>query len=147
MQTPVRTVSRRQAASLSREEAVRRAEAYWQASIDAPMPVSVLCRRVGLSERALRDAFYSVRGMGPKRWLVTVRLQGVRNALTGTCAEPTTVTDAAADYGFYELGRFAAIYREAFGETPSDTLRSTNRKVVPTAQGTRTRQCFRPYAR
>src|ERR1700752_2223620 len=112
----------RQSTSRSRREEVERAEAYLRAHIDDPLPVSTLSRLVGLSERGLRDAFYRVRGMGPKRWIVAERLQGVRNALTDEGGGAITVTDAAADYGFYELGRFAAIYRQAFGEGPSDTL-------------------------
>ena len=120
--------------SPSRREALERAEAYLRAHFDTPVPVSRLSRLVGLSERGLRDAFYRVEGMGPKRWIVTVRLQGVHDALTETRAEPTTVTQAATDYGFYELGRFAATYREAFGEAPSATLRSANQKIAVTAQ-------------
>jgi len=147
MKGPGHAVPRRQVAFVSRKEAVERAEAYLRAHIDASVPVSRLCRLVGLSERGLRDAFYSVRGMGPKRWTVAVRLQGVRDALTERWAEQTTVTDIAADYGFYELGRFAAIYREAFGEAPSDTLRSTNQKTGDTPRRTRTRQCLRQHVR
>ena len=135
MDGAVRSLARRHVASMSRQEAVERAEAYVRAHIDTPVTLSMLCRLVGLSERGLRDAFYSVRGMGPKRWIVGVRLQGVRSALTDECGEATTVTDAAADYGFYELGRFAAIYREAFGEAPSDTLRSTNHRTAGTSKG------------
>ena len=73
-----------------------------------------------------------------------MRLQCVRRALTDERVESTTVTDAAADYGFYELGRFAAIYREAFGEAPSDTLRSTNHRTAATSRR-RTRQCLRQH--
>ena len=124
MNEAARGLPGRQVASISRQQAVELAEAYLRAHPDDPVPVSRLCQVVGLSERGLRDAFYSVRGMGPKRWIVTVRLQGVRNALTETRAEPTTVTHVAADHGFYELGRFAASYRKAFGEAPSETLRS-----------------------
>ena len=120
----------------------------FDAHIDDPLPVSTLSRLVGLSERGLRDAFYRVRGMGPKRWIVAERLQGVRNALTDEGGGAITVTDAAADYGFYELGRFAAIYRQAFGEAPSDTLRSGGRKGAASAdQKTRTYQCMRRHAR
>jgi AraC-like DNA-binding protein len=34
-----------------------------------------------------------------------------------------TVSDVAARWGFYQFGRFAAQYRQLFGETPSATLR------------------------
>ena len=131
--------------SMSRQEAVERVEAYMRCHLDTPVRVSVLCRLVGLSERGLRNAFYSVKGMGPKRWIAAVRLQCVRTALTDARGEAITVTHAAADYGFYELGRFAAKYREAFGETPSDTLRSRMTGSRPHQQRTRTRQCLRQY--
>jgi transcriptional regulator GlxA family with amidase domain len=114
----------------SRLQVVEQAEAYARAHMDAPVPLSRLCRIVGRSERGLRDAFYSVRGMSPKRCLLAERLQGVRNALSGGWTRPVTVTGVAADFGFYELGRFAATYKEAFGETPSQTLRGSRRNRV-----------------
>ena len=113
------------AASTSRQ-AVERAEAYVRAHIDSPVQISALSQLVGLSERGLRDAFYRVRGISPKRWIVTARLQGVQDVLADARAGRITVTHAATDFGFYELGRFAALYREAFGEAPSDTLRSAH---------------------
>ena len=109
---------------------MERAKAYVRAHIDSPVPVSALCRVVGLSERGLRDAFYRVRGISPKRWIVTARLQGVQDVLADARAGPITVTHVATDFGFYELGRFAALYREAFGEAPSDTLRSTHQRAA-----------------
>jgi transcriptional regulator GlxA family with amidase domain len=112
----------------SRQEVVERAEAYMRAHIGAPMPLSRVCRIVGLSERSLRNAFYGVRGMSPKRYMLVERLQGARRALSDSSSRPVTVTSIATDYGFYELGRFAATYKRAFGEAPSETLRDACRK-------------------
>jgi transcriptional regulator GlxA family with amidase domain len=106
----------------SHQEIVERAEAYMRAHIAAPVPLSTLCRVVGLSERGLRNAFYDVRGMSPKRSMRAERLAEVRRALTDSGRAAVTVTTVATVYGFYELGRFAAAYREMFGEVPSETL-------------------------
>jgi AraC-like DNA-binding protein len=87
------------------------------------VPLTTLCRVVGISERGLRNAFYGVHGVSPKRWIVAERLQLARCALLRGGATGGTVTGVATNFGFYELGRFAATYRGAFGEAPSDTLR------------------------
>jgi AraC family ethanolamine operon transcriptional activator len=96
--------------------------------MNGAVSVSALCRIVGCSERGLRNAFYRVHGVGPKRWMLAARLQVVRRALSEVRTRPITVTGVATDNGFYELGRFAATYKQAFGEAPSQTLRSAGRK-------------------
>ena len=67
--------------------------------------------------------------------MLAERLEGVRRALSDAGTRPTTVTGVATDYGFCELGRFAATYRKAFGEMPSVTLRGTRRTIGPQTQG------------
>ena len=109
----------------SRLEAVERAEAYVRAHPGTSVPISRLSRIVGLSERCLRNAFYGVRGMSPRRRFIAERLEDAHRALRDARHSDTTVTGVATRYGFYELGRFAASYKEAFGETPSATLRGT----------------------
>ena len=99
---------------------MERAETYIRAHFDGPIPVSRLCRVTGVSERGLRNAFYCVHGMGPKRWMMTERLMHTQNALRAS--RNATVTEVATDFGFYQLGRFAAIYKKTFGEAPSETL-------------------------
>lgn len=127
-----RGTTRRQATRTSSQRAVvERAEAYQRARLSAPIPISQLCHFVGLSERGLRNAFYGVRGMSPKRCMLAERLDAARRALTDGCDEPVTVTGIATRFGFYELGRFAATYKATFGETPSSTLRSTHGKLAP----------------
>jgi transcriptional regulator GlxA family with amidase domain len=113
----------------SRLAAVERAEAYARAHTSTPVSISRLCRVVGLSERGLRNAFYGVRGMSPKRSMLVERLKGARRALTDA-RDRSTVTGVATRYGFYELGRFAGTYKDAFGETPSETLYGTSRRPV-----------------
>jgi transcriptional regulator GlxA family with amidase domain len=126
---------------------VAQAEAYLRANLDGRVRLTELCRIVGLSERGLRNAFYRVHGVSPTRWIMGERLQGVRNALIDDGVTSTTVTTVAAEYGFYELGRFAAIYKDAFGEAPSDTLRSNSRRSTLTDYRNRTRRCSPEYVR
>jgi transcriptional regulator GlxA family with amidase domain len=77
----------------------------------------------GVSDRALRNAFRREHGVSPKQFDIRQRLYAARRALCDATA-PHTVTTVATQYGFFELGRFARLYREAFGESPSQTLKS-----------------------
>jgi AraC-like DNA-binding protein len=61
--------------------------------------------------------------MGPKRYLLLRRMHLARRALRQTAPDPTTVTDIATRFGFWQLGRFAVEYLSLFGESPSATLR------------------------
>ena len=107
----------------SRQEVVERAAAYLLEHLEAPVPLSRVCRMVGRSERGLRDAFYAAYQMSPKQWVLAQRLQRARRALIDIRSAEVTVTRVAMDNGFNQLGRFAGTYRQVFGETPSETLR------------------------
>lgn len=82
-----------------------------------------LAREVHLSVRALQEAFSRDLEMPPMAYLRDVRLRRVREYLEQASAETTTVRAVANGFGFRHLGRFAAVYRQAFGETPVATLR------------------------
>ena len=110
--------------SISPPQVVERAEAFLRSSLGEPIPIVRLSRLVGVSERSLRNAFYQVRGMSPKRCVVRERLNQARVALSQARTDRGTITHIATDFGFYELGRFAGSYRAEFGETPSQTLRN-----------------------
>jgi AraC family ethanolamine operon transcriptional activator len=107
----------------SRRQVVERAEAFLSARIGESVSIADLCQAVGVSERSLRNAFYDVRGMSPKRCAVRARLAEVRRALSDANGARGAVTTIATDYGFFELGRFARTYKQVFGESPSATLR------------------------
>jgi len=102
---------------------VERAEAFLSARAGESVSIAELCRVAGVSERSLRNAFYDVRGMSPKRCVVRARLAEVRRALADANGARGAVTTIATDYGFFELGRFASTYKAVFGESPSETLR------------------------
>jgi AraC-like DNA-binding protein len=108
--------------SQSYERVVRRATDAITEKLDAAIYVADLCETAGVSERTLRNAFQSVYGMSPIRFLQLRRLHQVRRALRSDAAG--SVTEAALRYGFINLGRFAAGYRQLFGESPSLTRRS-----------------------
>ncbi len=61
--------------------------------------------------------------MGPIRFLSLRRMHLVHRALQQADPSTTTVTRLATDHGFWELGRFAVVYRALFGESPSESLR------------------------
>ena len=108
----------------ARRAVVARAEAYVRAHFDAPISISRLCRVTGVSERGLRNAFYGVHGVSPKRWMIAERLMRTQCALRASRDGATTVTTVATEHGFFELGRFAAVYKKTFGEVPSKTLQA-----------------------
>lgn len=116
--------SRPSRARISRPQIVDRLEQFLRAHVDEPIQLAQLCNATGVSERSLRNACHAVCGTSPKRYLTRRRMEAVREALAA--ASPgSTVTRIATDYGFFELGRFAATYSSLFGERPSETLRGS----------------------
>src|SRR5262245_9800848 len=106
-----------------RAEIMTRFEQTLAAHDEGLMTLPQICSSVGVPERTLRACCTGFLGMGPVSYHRLRRLNLVRAALL--CADPslTRVATAARRYGFLELGRFAAAYKAAFGETPSATLR------------------------
>lgn len=87
-----------------------------------PPSVLDLCERLGVSRRTLQTCFQQVLGTSPHRYLLNMRLNGLRRALRQAAATDT-VQSLAADWGFWHLSSCAAEYRRLFGELPSATLR------------------------
>jgi transcriptional regulator GlxA family with amidase domain len=87
------------------------------------MRIADLCRATGISPRTLGRAFQAIHDMSPSRYLLALRLAEARHALLSAHAGSETVTQVAMRFSFREFGRFAALYRREFGESPSATLR------------------------
>jgi AraC-like DNA-binding protein len=84
---------------------------------------SALAARVHQSPRALQEGFARDVGIPPMTYLQQVRLRRARDFLSDASSADTTVSAVAAQLGIFHQGRFAAAYRRAFGEAPSQTLR------------------------
>lgn len=97
-------------------------ESWIDAHLDEPITVGRLCRVAGVGDRSLQLTFASLRGVSPMRFVAERRLAAARRRLVDAAADDD-VTEIATAAGFFHLGRFASLYREAYGESPSQTLR------------------------
>jgi transcriptional regulator GlxA family with amidase domain len=100
-----------------------------QENIGKCVYVEDLCRIAGLNQRTLSRACREILGIGPYQHLRYLRLSEVKRLLS---MERVSVTQAAMRFGFREPGKFAGLYKRAFGETPSETRR--RRPADPAAQ-------------
>lgn len=101
---------------------VRKVEQYILAHADQQITLEQLVEVANVSARALFDGFRRFRGTSPMAYLKSVRMERAREDLKSG-ANGDTVTEIACRWGFFQFGRFAAQYKRAFGELPSETLR------------------------
>ena len=105
---------------------VKRALDYLHANLTRDVTLGDLARVAGTPARTLQEHFRARFGCGPMRYLRDRRLCRAREELRD--GDPTvSVTDVALRWGFGNLGRFAACYRQRFGENPSETLRDSRK--------------------
>lgn len=106
-------------------ERVVRLQRWIDAHLDETITLDRMCAVAGVGPRALQKTVLATRGVTPLEYVTSRRLDAVRRRFeSGTPG--LVVSQEALDCGFTHLGRFAAIYRRAFGESPSQTIaRST----------------------
>ena len=104
---------------------VRRAQAFARQNARRPIRVEDLARAASLSTRGLQSAFQAAVGMTPMGYLREVRLDGARRELQNSDPRRgASVGQIATAWGFTHAGRFAKVYKDRYGESPGDTLRS-----------------------
>jgi AraC family ethanolamine operon transcriptional activator len=94
--------------------------------LSRPIYSQELAQELGVSVRSMHDAVSRSRGISLHRYLRLRRLWLVRKRLL---AGARSVKDCALAFGFWHLGDFARSYRSQFGESPTDTLKSTRGPV------------------
>lgn len=77
----------------------------------------------GLSVRSLQTQFQKQFSCTPMQWITQRRLDACNQQLK-TSVSKETVTSIALHFGFTNLGNFARMYAERFGELPSKTLKN-----------------------
>jgi len=103
---------------------VRRVVDLIHSAPETAFTVADLAEFAGVSERGLHAAFRRQLGTTPMSYLRRHRLERAHEELQRLDpAAGVKVTDVAVRYGFSHMGRFAAAYRERFGEPPSVTIR------------------------
>lgn len=75
----------------------------------------------GVSKSKLYQEFQQHYGTSPMLYLRDYRLQQVHKVLSRGQQPKISISKLAHDWGFNHLSRFSQAYREAFGESPSET--------------------------
>jgi AraC-like DNA-binding protein len=105
----------------ARPRTVKRVVDLIDAHPELNYPLSDLARHSGVGARRLQAAFQEALDMTPSGYLRKVKLERARADLRSGEAE--NVATVAYRWGFNHPGRFAALYRRAFGESPAQTLK------------------------
>lgn len=105
----------------TRQKGLRLAIDFIEANCQDNPGIPDICAATGLSWRSLDRAFKECLGIGPKRYLLNLRLTQARRQLK--IAPPNTkVAEIANDWGFWHMGHFAREYRKMFCELPAESL-------------------------
>lgn len=102
---------------------IRRVVELIDSARETAFTVADLAVFAGVSERSLHSAFRRQFGISPMSYVRRRRLEQAHDELLRLDPGGARVTDVALRHGFTHTGRFAALYRARFGESPSTTLR------------------------
>ncbi|MGA1834009.1 GlxA family transcriptional regulator [Rhizobium wenxiniae] len=89
-------------------------------TVEAPLSLSKLARRSGVSIRHLQDLFHQTMGAAPHTHYLALRLNAARRKVIETRA---SFADIAAETGFNSASAFSRSYRASYAESPSETRR------------------------
>lgn len=102
--------------------ALRRAVDFMRGNLQRDIYIDELAHAAETSDRGLRYAFSDLLGISPTRYLSLLRLHEARRQLSASGTGRLSVKSVAMNCGWWDLSRFAAHYRRAFGEHPRETL-------------------------
>jgi len=101
---------------------VEKARDILHASLDERFDPVTFTQELGISQRQLQRTFRETYGYTPKRYLLNLRINEVRQELLQADPETATISSIALKYYFFDLSHFTKAYKALFGELPSQTL-------------------------
>lgn len=108
--------------TLSLHRHVERVRNYVLNNITADITIDELAKVCQISRKSLYNLFEREAGLTPSAYIRRLKLESIHSELKNN-ERIRNVTQVALEYGFTNLGRFSAQYREQIGELPSQTLR------------------------
>lgn len=104
----------------ARPRTVKRVVDLIESNPETPYTLADLARHAGVGARRLQATFQETMRTSPMEYQRRVRLDHARRELL---AGAESVMAVAHRWGFSNPGRFARYYHQAFGESPSETMR------------------------
>ncbi|MCA1408853.1 helix-turn-helix transcriptional regulator [Ensifer sp. IC3342] len=101
-----------------------KAEAFMRDNLTIPITIDDLAGAAGCTPRALQRLFRTYRGGSPMGVLCNYRLAAAHGAIKA--GRTQSITDLALSLQFSNPGRFSALYKAAYGLSPSSALRFTH---------------------
>ncbi|AJD43677.1 AraC family transcriptional regulator [Rhizobium sp. SEMIA 4085] len=101
---------------------VRRGIEFMRANINQPITMPMVADAAGVSTRALEAGFRGFKDTTPAAYLQMLRLRAAREDLLDP-ENHMLLKEICLKWGFFQFGRFSAVYRAHYGENPSETRR------------------------
>ena len=94
--------------------------------MDANISIESLSKEFAVSGKTLQNAFKSLFGFTPKKFLRLLKLNMIHHNLSQMSTKEITVTEISRKWGFNHMGRMSHYYKELFNEKPIETLNHKN---------------------
>lgn len=108
----------------SKPALLRRAISFIESNAANDVALGDIAASIHVTPRALQYMFRRHLQMTPMEYLRRVRMDHAHRDLLQADPATTTIQMVASRWGFGHTGRFASMYRDAYGRNPSDTLRN-----------------------
>lgn len=108
---------------------VRRAVAFIKSHYAEPISIEDIAAAACIGSRSLYYGFQQAMNTSPMTHLRNVRLMQARREFEQASTNRRSVADVAVGVGFVNFSHFAKLYRAQFGESPSETIASSDASV------------------